>query len=234
MHIPVGTLVNTGAVLVGGTIGTFLIPQIPEAVKRTVIKAIGLGVCLLGLKMAWPTNEVFLILVSLVTGATVGQLLRIEERLHHLALVVERVAGEGKGDFARTFVRISLLFCVGAMSITGALADGLGNPSILYAKAVLDGVGAVMFASALGIGVLFTAVPVLVYQGMIALAAGWLTGLLTPAMIDAVSASGGLLILGIGLNLIEAAEIPVGNILPAIPILMLLVALRPVLPWLPH
>lgn len=231
--IPLGTLVNTGAVLVGGLLGTLILPAVPERVRRTVMKGLGLGTLFLGLRMVWPTNEILLLLISLAAGAALGEVLHIEERLTRTAQAVERLVGEQRGDFARALVRVTLLFCVGAMAITGALEDGLGNPSILYAKAILDGTVSIMFASTMGLGVLFAAVPVLVYQGAIALAATWLKVVLTQPMIDAVSASGGLLIVAIGLNLTEAGELPVGNLLPAIPIMVILVALRPWLPWLP-
>lgn len=228
-----GTLVNTGAVLAGGTLGALLLPAVPDRVKATVMKTLGVGVIFLGLRTAWPTQEVFLVLISLAIGAATGEALRLEDWLNRSAQMLERLVGNQRGEFARTFVRVTLIFCVGAMAITGSLADGLGNPSILYAKAVLDGTVAIMFASTMGLGVLFTALPVLVYQGVIALGANWLANVFSPPMIDAISASGGLLIVAIGINLTEAAEVPVGNLLPAIPVMVCLVALRPLMPWLP-
>ena len=151
-------------------------------------------------------------------GTTTGELLALEERLERAGRWLEvRVAGEGTGEVARAFVTATLVFCVGAMAIMGAVEDGLGGvPHILYTKAILDGVTSVLFASALGIGVIFSAVPVLLYQGALTLAARAVGGFLTPPVVAELTAAGGLVIVGIGINLLGLARIRTGNLLPAV------------------
>ena len=118
---------------------------------------------------------------------------------------------------AEAFVTASLLYCIGAMAIMGALQDGLGDePTILYAKSALDGIASVALTSTLGMGVVFSVIPLLVYQGAITLAAGWVQGLLTDPVVAEMNATGGLLILAIGLDILQIRKLPIGNLLPAI------------------
>lgn len=226
--IGLGTVVNTAAVIVGGALGSLVIPRVPEGVRQSTMQALGLGVILIGLKMAWDTQELLLMLISLAVGTAVGELAQIDDRLHGLALHLERLAGKNHDGFAKAFVRATLLFCVGAMTITGSLQDGLqANPTTLYAKSILDGVSAIMFGSTMGSGVMLAAVPVLVYQGALTLGAGWLSQILTPEMIHEIGAVGGVLVLGLGLNLAGAADIKAANLLPAMAVVAILVALNP-------
>ena len=159
-------------------------------------------------------------ILSLVVGGVVGEWLAIEARLESLGRWIEARFADGSaggGDFARGFVSASLVFCVGSMAVVGSLESGLaGNHRTLFAKAIIDGVAALIFASTLGRGVLFASVPVLVYQGAITLAAGLLRPLLTAAAVADMSAVGGLLIVAIGVNLLGIARIRVGNLLPAV------------------
>ncbi|MFO7171753.1 MAG: DUF554 domain-containing protein [Bacillota bacterium] len=215
----IGTLVNAGAILLGGLLGGLVVPRVPDRVREGILRALGLGVILIGLKMAWPADDRLLLLglLSLAMGTALGELGDLEGRLQRMAARWETRFGGGGGELGRTLVRLSLLFCVGAMSITGALQDGLhGDPGILYAKAVLDGVTATIFASAVGPGVALTAVPVLLYQGALTLAAGAVAAVLSPAAIAAIGVVGGLLVMAIGISMTGAAEIPVANLLPAL------------------
>lgn len=222
--IAIGTLVNTGAILVGGALGSFVIPRVPDAMKETVMKALGLTTLLIGLQMALASKEVLLIIVSLAAGGFIGEALQIERRLEKQAERLERMTGDSGGTFAASFVRITLLFCVGAMAITGSFEDGLHhNPSILFAKAVLDGIGSIVFSSVMGPAVILTALPVFLYQGFLTLGATSLTGLMSPAMINELAACGGILVMAIGLNLTEAVKIRVGNLIPALLLIPLLV-----------
>lgn len=228
--IGLGTLVNTGAIIIGGLLGSFVVPRVPDRVRDSIMQALGLGVILIGLKMVWSADDglILLMLVSLAVGTAVGEIGDLDGRLHRVALHLERRLGSSGGEFARTLVRVTLLFCVGAMAITGALQDGLaGDPRILYAKAVLDGVAALIFASVSGPGIILTAFPVLIYQGLITLGAGFLSAVLSPAVITAVGATGGLMVLGIGINMTGAVEIRIANLLPALVIVALLAALNP-------
>jgi uncharacterized protein len=224
--IALGTLVNAATVVVGGALGSLVIPRVPDNVRKTTMQALGLGVLLIGLQMAWVTKELLLVLVSLAVGTILGELGRIDDRLQGLAGKLERWPIARRDGFAKAFVQTTLLFCVGAMAITGSLQDGLfRDPSILLSKAVLDGVGAAMFGSVMGPGVMLSAIPILLIQGSITLGATWLSQVLTEPMIHEIGATGGLLVVGLGLNLVGAAEIKVANLLPALLIVPILVAI---------
>lgn len=190
------------------------------------MQALGLGTMLIGLQMAWSTNKMILVLVSLAVGTVCGELWRIDDRLQGLATKLERWPITKRDGFAKGFVQTTLLFCVGAMAITGSIQDGLiGDPSILYAKAVLDGVGAVMFGSVMGPGVMLSAIPILVYQGSLTVGASWISQVLSESIIAEIGATGGLLVVGLGLNLTGATEIRVANMLPALVMIGILVGL---------
>jgi uncharacterized membrane protein YqgA involved in biofilm formation len=211
-----GTAVNGAAIVIGGLLGIFLGNKIPERIKITVMQGIALTVVLIGLRMALETQRLLVVIFSLILGGVAGEWLGIEDWLRWLGAWVEEKAARNSSGTARAFVFATLLYGVGAMAVTGALEGGLlGQHTILYAKAVLDGVTAVAFAATMGAGICLSAVPVVVYQGVIALAAGSLRPYLGPEVITELSAVGGLLILGIGLNLLELKELKVANFLPA-------------------
>lgn len=221
-----GTWINVATVLGGGLLGTFVVRNIPPRVRELVMKGIGLAVVGIGLKMALNARSPILIIVSVAIGAAVGEALDLDGRLTRLGRALEGRFGGGDGGFARGFLTSSLVFCVGPMTITGAIEDALtGRYDILAAKAALDGFCSIVFASALGLGVVFSAATVLVYQGGISLLAGRVSQALTPAMVGEMSAAGGLLILGIGLQLLELGSLRVTNLLPALAIVPAGVAL---------
>jgi uncharacterized membrane protein YqgA involved in biofilm formation len=172
------------------------------------------------------TKQLLLVLVSLAIGTILGELGRIDDRLQGLAGKLERWPIARRDGFTKAFVQTTLLFCVGAMTITGSFQDGLfHDPSILLAKAVLDGVSAAMFGSVMGPGVMLSAIPVLLIQGSLTLGASFLSKVLTEPMIHEIGATGGILVLGLGLNLVGATEIKVANLLPALAIVAILVAI---------
>jgi len=214
----VGTTINFIAIIIGGLIGVLFGKILPDRLKITVIQGVALTVLIIGLQMALKTNNIIIVLASLVIGGIIGEVIDIEARLNALGKYLEgRLSQNGEGQFSKGFVTTSLIFCVGAMAIVGALEDGLnGNHSILLAKSALDGITALIFASSMGIGVIFAAVPVLVYQGGIALFAGLLNGVLSDPVVVEMSATGGLLIFGIGITMLGIKEIKVGNLLPGI------------------
>lgn len=214
-----GTIVNVAAIIAGGLLGKILGKGLPGNIRSTVMQAIGLGVLLIGVQMALATENITIVIISLVVGGIVGELIKLQSGLDNLGLYLESKFSkeEGSNTFAKAFVTASLVYCVGAMAIMGALESGLtGQHQTLYAKSILDGVSAIMFSSTLGIGVAFAAFPVLIYQGLITLLASWIQGLITAAVIAEMKATGGLLIFGIGLNLLKITDIKVGNLLPAI------------------
>jgi uncharacterized membrane protein YqgA involved in biofilm formation len=212
-----GTIVNTLSIIAGSLIGLLFRGGIPETYSSTITHGIGLAVVLIGVKTALSTDAILTVILSLAIGGVIGELLRIEDRLEQLGKWVgRRLSSDSKG-ISKGFVSASLLYCVGAMAIVGSLESGLsGNHQTLFAKSILDGIGSVLFASTLGIGVLFSAVCVFVYQGLITLTASSIRHLLLPEVVSQMSAVGGLLILAIGLGLLGATKIKIGNLLPAI------------------
>lgn len=217
----IGTLINVALILIGCGLGLVLCKGIPERLQSTVMRALGLSVVLIGISGAIKTSDTMCVIVSMAVGSFLGSALNIERRLEQLGDFAERKLGShagGQGSISKGFVTASLVYCVGAMAIVGAIDSGInGNHATLIAKGMLDGVSAIIFTSTMGIGVALSAVAVLVYQGAIALLATWVAPLLTEAMIGEMSAVGGLLIVGIGLNMLYDKEhVPVGNMLPAI------------------
>lgn len=212
-----GTLANVAAIALGTLLGLALKQRLPERINTIAMQALGLVTVLIGIKMVTTTENVLIILVSMVIGGIVGELLQIEQRLDKFGSRIEaRLSKEG-GAFTKAFVSSTLLYCVGPLAILGALQDGLqGDYSILLTKSGLDGVASVAFASTLGVGVLFSTLPVALYQGGITVAASLLQPYLSLPIINAMTATGGLLILGIGLNILKISQIRVANLLPAI------------------
>lgn len=211
-----GTIVNTIAIVVGSLFGLLLKGGIPKRYSTTVMHAMALAVLAIGLKGALGCDHLLLMIFSLAIGSAFGEWLGIEEGLARLGNWLETRLTAG-GDFSKGFVAASLLFCVGSMAVVGSLESGLtGNHQTLFAKSVLDGIASVVFASSLGIGVLFSAVSVFVYQGAITLTASLVKPYLVAEVIGQMSAVGGLLIAAIGINLLEIKTLRVGNMLPAV------------------
>jgi len=212
-----GTLVNTVAIIAGSLIGLIFRGGIPQKTNRTIMQAIGLAVILIGLTGGLKTQELLLLIISLAVGSLIGELLRIEDRLENLGNRLGGLFRQGGEGFTHGFVTASLVYCVGAMAIVGSLESGLaGNHQTLFAKSVLDGVTSIVFASTLGVGVLFSALAVLLYQGAITLGASAVKQFMSPAMINEMSAVGGVLIMAIGINILELQKLRIGNMLPAI------------------
>ncbi|NLZ51770.1 MAG: DUF554 domain-containing protein [Thermoanaerobacteraceae bacterium] len=222
-----GTIVNAATIIIGTLLGNFLKDRFGKNIKNTVMHGLSLTVMLIGLSMAITTENMLIVTLSMVIGGILGELLKIEDRLNKFGTKLEaRFSGEG-GDFTRAFVSASLIYCVGAMAVLGAIQSGLeGNHGILFVKSILDGVSAIVFSSSMGIGVAFSALPVFVYQGAITLAASAIKDFLTDSIITEMSATGGLLIFGIGLNMLGInVNIKVGNLLPAIFVAVILAVL---------
>ena len=219
----VATLINAAAVVVGGTIGLLFRNRIPKIIGENITKAIGLCVCVIGISGVTQGGELtvdpMLVVVSLALGSLVGELARIEDGLNLLGRWIQNKLSrhDGNSTFAEGFVAATLLFCVGAMSIVGSIESGLNNDrSIILTKSILDGVSSMILASTLGIGVLFSAIVILVYQGSIEFFAGCLQTVLTKDLITQISAVGSVMILGIGLNMTLNAKIKVANLLPGL------------------
>ena len=223
-----GTLVNAAAIVAGGTLGLCFRRGLPAAVQDAAMQAGGLGVCMISLAgileqmlRAGPDGTItsaggMLLVLSLVIGGVVGEALRLEDRIAGLGRSVEcRLGREG---FAKGFVGASLLFCVGAMAILGAIEDGLyGKTGILFTKAVLDGIFSIVMAASLGYGVSFSAIPVLLYQGAITLAASLLGPLLEgTALLGQICMVGYAVVLLLGTNMLGITQVKPANFLPAV------------------
>ena len=227
--IGLGTVVNAGAVIVGGLAGTVIKKGLPERYKNIVMQALGLSVLFIGISGALQgiykvlgngsldRQFIMTMIFSLVIGGVIGELINIESKLERLGSWFQSKFSKNGGNFAEGFVTASLVYCVGAMAIVGSLEDGLtGNPKTLFAKSILDGVSSVVFGATMGYGVPFSAIPILIYQGAITLLAGFVKPWLTDAVTAQMSLIGSILIFGIGINLLEIKKIKVGNLLPAI------------------
>lgn len=216
-----GTIINAAAIIIGGIIGSFL-SNIPEKIKTTVMQGIGLAVIIQGIIMGLKTENFLLVILSLVIGSIIGELLRIDDRLEYVGKWLEsKVGNRNKGNVATAFVTATLVYTIGAMAILGALNSGLNlDHKLLYLKSMLDGFSAIIFASTLGIGVTFSAVPVFLYQGTIAILARYIHMFFSQELLDAiileVTATGGLLIVAIAINILELKKINVANMLPSI------------------
>lgn len=211
-----GTLVNVGAIVAGAALGLAIGRRLSNRVRGTLMAGLGLAVLMLGLQLALQSRQPLIVIGSLIGGGLLGEMVGIEARLEGFGQTLQRRFA-GAGPVAEGFVTASLLYCVGAMAIMGSLQDGLGGkPTILYAKSALDGIASVALASTLGIGVLLAAIPVALYQGSLTLAAGLAKTLLTDPVVIEMNAVGGLLIVGIALDLLGIRRLPVGNLLPAI------------------
>ncbi|MCQ3935524.1 MAG: DUF554 domain-containing protein [Chloroflexi bacterium] len=218
-----GTIINVIAVLTGGAIGLIFGSRIPERFKSTVIAGMGLFTAVMGLQMFLKSENQLIVLGAIIIGTLLGEWWRIEDGLQALGQTLEkrfsRDSEEGAGSrFVRGFMVASLLFCVGPMTILGSIQDGLtGNYNLLAVKSTLDGFAAVAFASTLGVGVLFSSLVVLVYQGGISLLAGTLSAVISEPMMNEMTAAGGVILVGLAIsNLLEIKKIRVGNFLPAL------------------
>lgn len=233
MPLPVGTIANVAAVLVGTTIGAVAGRRFPENVRGTVLATLGLATAAIGVRELLPTDQFPLVLGAVLAGALIGEVIGVEAGLHRLGEMLQaRFGGRGTaldvevpertepepvdGRFVDGFVIASLVFCVGPLTIVGSIQDGLGDAQLLIVKAALDGFASIAFAAVYGWGVALSAVTVAVIQGGIALAAGALDGLLTDPMLDALGAAGGILLLGIALRLLDLKQVRVANMLPAV------------------
>ncbi len=214
-----GSIVNALAIVAGGALGLLLKSGIPERFNKTLMQALGLSVFLIGLQgaLGMKGEDTLLVIFSLIIGGCLGEWINIEQRLEDFGNRVQARFSKLGGSFSKGFVTTSLIYCVGSMAIMGALQGGLeGKHDILFAKALLDGVLSVVFASTLGLGVLASSVPVLLYQGSIALGASLLKPFLVPGVVAQMSVTGGLLIAAIGINILDIIRVRVGNLLPAV------------------
>lgn len=224
-----GTLINTATVVVGGGVGYFVGHRIPESVRTLVMQVVGLATMVMGIQSAMDTHNIVFPLVGTVIGAIIGELLRIEDRLESLGEWLKKRFARGESDegtFVKGFVTATLLFCIGPLTILGAIEDASGKtPQLYIIKGTLDGFISIIFTAAYGIGAIFSAVSVFVVQGLLTLAGTGLDSLLDERMRTELFATGGFLVLAIGLNLLDIKRIKLGSLLPALVVTPILVTM---------
>lgn len=226
-----GTIVNGICIVLGTFIGK-IFTRIPENTKETVMKIIGLAVFLLGAQMGFKSNEFLIVIISLVVGAVLGEWINLDRKLNNVGNWLERKMGsKQQGSVSKGFVTATLIFVIGAMSVVGSLDSGLrGDHQVLYTKSIIDGFTSIVLTTTLGIGVLFSAIPVMIYQGSIALFATQIDRFvptdLLELLIFEITATGGVMIMAIGMNIIGVTAIRVANLLPGILVAAALVLIQ--------
>jgi len=212
-----GTLVNVAAILAGGALGLMFRKGLPQKYMDAVMRALGLVIFGIGTNYLIGSKQILAVIISVILGTLVGTLLRLDERLKQLGDTLQSRITLGGGHFSEAFVTSTLLFCIGAMAITGSIQSGLSNDhTVLLAKSVMDGVTSIFFASTLGVGVLFSAVPIFLYQGLITLGSSFLAPVLSEAVVVEMSAAGGVAIMALALSMLDIKRLKVADMLPAI------------------
>ncbi len=225
----IGTIANALAIIVGVIIGLLFKNIIPEKISEALLKAIGLAVIGIGINLMLSGENFTLLIISMVIGTIIGEGIDIEKKLDKIGAFIESKMKNKESNVALGFVACTLVYCVGSMAIVGSIQSGLtGNHEILFSKAVLDGITAVTFAATMGVGVVFSGISVLGYQGTITMLASIMQSLLNPVVVSEMTAIGGVIIMGIGLNFLISNRMRVGNMLPSIfiPIIYYMILMR--------
>ncbi len=226
----IATIVNAAAVVVGSFIGVFFNTRIKEDFKHVVYNGIGIVSLIIGISMTLKSTRIIYLALSLVIGGVLGNWWNVEGGILKLGELLRRRFGRGnhEHDFAYAFLTASVLFCVGAMTIVGAFQAGTeGNYELLFTKSVMDGFMAIMLSAAMGIGVAFSFLTILIYQGGLTLLAGLISPLVTPLVISELNGVGGALVIMIGINLLELKTIKTANFVPSLLVILLFVAVDP-------
>ncbi len=229
----VGTLINVGAVIAGSLIGMSIRSKLPERIIASVFHVIGLFTLLIGIYMGLKTNNFLIVLLSLISGVIIGELLRIEENTESLSNKLKQLIKSKNERFTEGLMTAFLLYCMGTMAILGAIDEGIGNgPELLILKAVMDGISSIALASAFGMGVLVSAIPLLIYQGSITIFAAYLNNYLTDIYLNELTAVGGIILVGLGLNVLEIKKIKILNMIPALALVFFFTWLFSTFNWL--
>ncbi len=219
----IGTIANVIAIILGSTVGILIKSRLPEKMSDIIFQAIGLFTIVLGISMAIETNNFLLIAFSLLIGSVIGECIGIE---NHLDKLTEKLKNRFKspGDkFSEGFIMATLIYCIGPMAILGSIEEGLGNPpNLLMAKSILDGVASIALSSALGIGVMLSSIPLLLYQGSITIFASYVSSYLSDSLIIELTSVGGILLLALGIKIIRVKDFKVVNMLPSLLVVLLL------------
>jgi hypothetical protein len=215
--LPIGSIVNACAIIGGSLIGCFLQSRFPERIRTIVFQGLGLCVLLIGIQMALKVDNILIVIFAVLLGGITGEWLRLDTLLDRLGNRFKKLVRSKNATFTDGLVTTSLLFCIGAMAIVGSLEEGIhGDATIIYTKSILDGFAAIAFAATYGTGVIFSFIPVFLYQGSITVGASFFQQYFSDLMIAQITGCGGLLIVGIGINLLELTEIRLANLLPSL------------------
>ena len=217
--LPIGTFVNMATVVIGGLIGLSVSKTFSPELESIISQAIGLGVLVLGFQMALKLPESYLLvfILSLIFGGITGELLQMDKLFYNSAEVLKSLFNSSDNTFAEGMTTAFVLFCIGSLTILGALEEGLqGKRNLLFVKSGLDGISAIIFAAKFGVGVIFSIIPMLIFQGGITVLAAFLKGGIREIRLKLISAVGGSLIIAIGLNVLEVTNIRIENLLPAL------------------
>lgn len=216
-----GTLINAGAIIVGGTIGLLAHSKLPAKITKISFQAIGIFTMFVGIQMALKSNNYVLIVFSLLLGAIIGELFDFEQKLQRLSKKFTRKNSDSSEQFTQAVITTFILYCMGSMAILGAIEDGLGyKPNLLIAKSILDGFSSIALAAAFGPGVIVSVIPLILFQGGITLGASYITNVVGEPIILELSAVGGLLLIGLSLSILEIKKIYVTNMLPSLIIVL--------------
>lgn len=212
-----GTIVNTAAVIAGSMIGLLLKSRFPKRLEQPLFNAIGAFTVFLGIRMAFETANMLILVISIVSGTLAGELLNIDKGISKFSELLKKRFRVSESQFTKGLVTGFLLFCMGSMTVLGAFEEGLGNtPHLFYTKSVMDGFSSIVLSSTLGIGVIFSAIPLFIYQSLLTISAGILSPVLTQAVIAEISAAGGLMLICLGISIADIKEIKVINMIPAL------------------
>ncbi len=218
-----GTLINVVAVIIGSLIGLLLNKKLPQKIITIIFQVMGLFTLVLGISMSLKTEHYLVVIGSLVLGAVIGEWIDLDKYMNRWSEKLKRRLKLGNEKFSDGLITAFLLYCMGAMTILGAIEEGVeGSYDILLMKSLMDGVSSIALASALGIGVIFSTIPMLVYQGGLTLFSSYIGDQFTDVIISDLSATGGILLIGLGINILEIKRLKILNMIPALVIVVIL------------
>jgi uncharacterized membrane protein YqgA involved in biofilm formation len=218
-----GTLINAGAVIIGSIFGLILHSRLPEKLTKTAFYGVGLFTIILGIMMALKTTNLIFIIISIVIGSIIGEILDIDKWINNFGEILKKKFKDKNDRFSEGFITAFLLYCMGSMTILGAIEEGLGGiPNLLITKSILDGFSSIVLAATMGIGVLFSFIPLIIFQGGLTLLASNMQNILTASIINELSAVGGILLLGLGITILDIKKIKILNMLPSLIIVVVL------------
>ncbi len=219
----IGTLINSLAILLGGIIGMIFHSRLPKKIIKIVFQSLGLVTLFIGFSMAIKSNNYLIIIASIVTGSIIGEVIDIEKYINLFASKIKTLTKQKNNNFSDGLVTAFLLYCIGSMTILGAIEEGLGNePNLLLAKSVMDGFSSIALAAAMGIGVIFSIIPLIIYQGGLTLLASFAGDYFSSIIITEMTSVGGILLIGLGISILEIKKIKVINMLPSLIVVVIL------------